>query len=329
MNADTETLLISYLYGELSEDATASFEARLDEDGDLRAELEGMQASLSLIEDDDAFGTLSGLDMPPSHLQSAIFAQEALERPAEIRQAALQIRAPMLHEPIPLVQRLSTWIFGGGTLALGAAAVFIFTSNMAEDQAPTLSEAMDKAAVMPAAIATSDPKSAAAGGEGAFKQDVSAKGIGARAPDADDSVFDALDAKKQAGDGAGYGLGAENRPRPVEKPSPKPTRRTDAPAAPEATEGALSRATLKDAERRQGTMIPPPPADVGSSRGTGRTQRKSKKARFPIRVFLSSSTKSARKQAQNKLLLANSQTHLWIAYHLVQLASSPHWLIIL
>jgi hypothetical protein len=109
--------LLAYLYGELPNDEVAAFEARLAADPALRAELEGLKATRTFLDDDVRYGLDEGFDAPPPHLVNAILHAEALTRPSALRRVEV---APK----VPFVQKLSTWLLGGGVL-VGACAVLV------------------------------------------------------------------------------------------------------------------------------------------------------------------------------------------------------------
>jgi|GEM_PF-2132522 len=210
MTPDTEALLMAYVYGDLSEDAARAFEAQLDADAELRAEADGMIAIRDLLEDDKSFGLSAGLDVPPAHLRQAIFEQEALERPAEIRQAALQVSAPSPQERMPFVQRLSTWIFGGGTLALGAAAVLFFVQNSDRLEAPDMAArsvasapvADEEGAAAPAAMAKAEAPGDGKAPQGAFKNEFKEAPEAKKADSADPQIADNLRVNRATGKAA-------------------------------------------------------------------------------------------------------------------------------
>lgn len=132
---DTEALMLAYVYGELSESAARAFEEQLAKDAELRAEVDGLMATRDLLDLDVRYGEGAGLDEPPPHLFDAIVRAEALTRAPELREAAVARVAPVEAGPT-WVHRLSTWLFGGGLAVAGAAALALFVTWSARDEAP-------------------------------------------------------------------------------------------------------------------------------------------------------------------------------------------------
>jgi hypothetical protein len=147
---DSYALALAYVYGELGPAEVKSFEARLETDAELRAEVEGLVATRDLLDMDVRYGEESGRDVPPPHLTDAILRAEALARPREIREAAIAASG----QTRTWVQRLSVWLIGGG-VAVGAAATLLVlvTSNS------MMKESADMAAA-PAPAASADAESA-------------------------------------------------------------------------------------------------------------------------------------------------------------------------
>ncbi|MCP4500869.1 MAG: hypothetical protein GY822_12985 [Deltaproteobacteria bacterium] len=268
MNADTESLFMAYLYGELSAEAQTSFESRLSEDGDLRADLAGFEACLELIDNDMAFGESSWLDIPPAHLQQAIFRQEALERPQEIRHAALEVRSPQADSRQPWLQRVSTWVFGSGTLALGAVAVMFFTTSN-NDEAPSsdiLSEMKPSVATpVSAGDDAKEEKSKKKSGEKADRKSSLAKLAKASFKSDGEDQAEAPSVRPARGAGGAPTGKAAQEPR-ADANSPKNLRENmrKRSAATKGgfsdknqAEGTLSEELLAEAERRQARLLSP------------------------------------------------------------------------
>lgn len=140
LSPDTEALMLAYVYGELDGDAARAFEARLAEDAELRAEVEGLMATRDLLQVDARYGDESGLDAPPPHLVDAILSAEALARPPEIRDASLAVRGRP-EEPRGWVQKLSSWLLGGGVVVTAAAALLLMVSRKDAEEAPPMAAA--------------------------------------------------------------------------------------------------------------------------------------------------------------------------------------------
>lgn len=127
---DNEALLLAYVYGELPASEARRFERRLDDDAELRAELEGVRATRALLERGEAWALRHGLDAPPPHLVDAIVRAEVLERAPEVR-SAVHARADALapRNTPTTTARLSRWLLGGGLLA-GATATLVVTLKL-------------------------------------------------------------------------------------------------------------------------------------------------------------------------------------------------------
>lgn len=132
MSDDIDPLITAYVSGDLTPEAARAFEQRMAADPALRAEVEGLKAVRALLDEDARWGAQSGEDAPPPHLVDAIVRAEALSRPAELRAAIARAGSA----PRPFVQRLSTWLVGGG-LAAGAAAALLLVATSDERAPPT------------------------------------------------------------------------------------------------------------------------------------------------------------------------------------------------
>lgn len=246
---ETEALMLAYVYGELSASDARSFEQRLDADPELRAEVEGLRATLDLLGRDAAFGESSGIDAPPAHLVDAIMNAEALERPAAIRQAALA-RATSSSPP-PLTARLARWLLGGGLVVGAAATVFLVVSTGNRSPEATLgpAAAAPVAATPPSLLDAAEPVTGVASAAPADDGIDEEKG-GARADEAEDKAAEkSAEKKAEAAPGAANGLfgelqppragaDAEKRPRADSLSPAGPVLQLggaapDAPAAPE------------------------------------------------------------------------------------------------
>jgi len=142
---DTEQQALAYVYGELDGEEAHAFEARLEADAQLRAEVDGLMATRDMLDGDAQWSDEQGLDDPPPHLVGAILRAEALARPKEIRAAA----AVLEKGEQSWVQRMSLWIIGGGAALTAAATLLIFVGQQtlsADESAP-----MAASAEMPAA----------------------------------------------------------------------------------------------------------------------------------------------------------------------------------
>lgn len=135
---DDDSLMLAYVYGELSDEEARAFEERLAADAGLRAEVDGLLATRDLLKQDARYGEVSGADLPPPHLAEAILRAEALARPLEVRQARTRSGYR------GFLARVQIWLVGGG-LAVGAAAGLLVLSRGAV-------EAPDAAAEAPAAV---------------------------------------------------------------------------------------------------------------------------------------------------------------------------------
>jgi len=98
----------------------------------LRAELDGLRAVRSLLDDDAAWGQRSNTDVPPAHLLDAILRAEVVARPDAIRQAI--VTAPSTSTTKPLWARLSSWLVGSGVVVGAAAALLITIERVPEAQ---------------------------------------------------------------------------------------------------------------------------------------------------------------------------------------------------
>lgn len=132
LSEDTEARMLAYVYGELDGDEARAFEARMAEDAELRAEVEGLFATRELLGVEKAHAEQAGLDEPPPHLLEAILRAEALARPPQIRDASLALeRGAPESGGGGFSHKLSTWLLGGG-LALGAAAALFVLVTQGE-----------------------------------------------------------------------------------------------------------------------------------------------------------------------------------------------------
>lgn len=119
---DDDSLMLAYVYGELSDDEARAFEARLAADPGLRAEVDGLLATRDLLGQDARYGEISGADLPPPHLADAILRAEVIERPPEVR------RAHATNGGGGFLARVQLWLVGGG-LAVGAAAALLLVAK--------------------------------------------------------------------------------------------------------------------------------------------------------------------------------------------------------
>jgi anti-sigma-K factor RskA len=147
---DTYALALAYVYGEMDTAESRAFEARLDGDAELRAEVDGLVATRDLLKMDARYGEESGVDLPPPHLADAILRAEALSRPPEIRAAVA--KASGEGSGSSWVQKLSLWLVGGGVAVTAAAAVLLFTTT-GDEMAPEAAALEAPAAAEPAASA--------------------------------------------------------------------------------------------------------------------------------------------------------------------------------
>ncbi|HEY1099130.1 MAG TPA: hypothetical protein VGF99_09380 [Myxococcota bacterium] len=106
----------------------------------LRAEVAGLKAMRSLLDDDAAWGQQTGADVPPPHLLDAIVRAEVLARPDVVRNAVAASSSPTTSTPKAWWQKLSSWAVGGGVVVSAAAAVLITV-----ERAPEVSHAAQKA----------------------------------------------------------------------------------------------------------------------------------------------------------------------------------------
>src|SRR5678815_4980131 len=90
VSEETEALMLAYVYGELSANAAREFERQMAADPELRAEVDGMRATLDVFGKDAAFGLSSGVDVPPAHLVDAILKDEAIARIAPVKEAMVK-----------------------------------------------------------------------------------------------------------------------------------------------------------------------------------------------------------------------------------------------
>lgn len=165
---DDDSLMLAYVYGELSDEEARAFEARLSADPGLRAEVDGLLATRDLLQQDARYGEVTGADLPPPHLLDAILRAEALERPPEVRQAQASSR-----EGGGFLARIQLWLVGGG-LAVGAAAALLVMTKGAMEAPEAAAEAPALAPAPPAAMAREEepaaegaPPSGALGARGA------------------------------------------------------------------------------------------------------------------------------------------------------------------
>ena len=111
---DPDTLPLAYVEDELSSSEKAAFEARLANDAALRAEVEGLRATKTLLGERARWALSS--EPPPPHLLDAILQAEV---------AARVVRPPRVSaERNNVLRRLARFVAGGGVLAGAAAAVF-------------------------------------------------------------------------------------------------------------------------------------------------------------------------------------------------------------
>lgn len=201
---DTD-LVLAYLDGQLEASAKASFEARLEAEPALRAEVDGLVALRGVLDDDLAWGDKSGVDAPPPHLLQAILTAEVAARPDEIRQAAALARAPDADKKT-FWARFSSWIVGGGALVGAAAAVLIVVNQnpkAAELAAPAATTLPAPAPVLPAA----EPSPEIADTASARTRRTTESSTGANRDADDPSDPNDAEAERQA-EGAAYdGLG--------------------------------------------------------------------------------------------------------------------------
>ena len=127
----------------------------------LRAELAGLRAVRSLLDDDASWGQRSGTDAPPPHLLDAILRAEVAARPDAIRQAI--VAAPSTSTAKPLWARMSSWLLGSGVV-VGAAAALLITVERGPELQRAADQAADQAdarfaapATAPAAVAPAEP----------------------------------------------------------------------------------------------------------------------------------------------------------------------------
>lgn len=152
---DLDSLMLAYVYGELSDDDARAFEQRLAADAGLRAEVDGLLATRELLGEDARYGESSGADLPPPHLLDAILRAEVLARPTEIRQAHAAGGAAG-----GWLSRLSLWVVGGSVAATAAAAL-LFVAKDESSLEPEMLAPSPIAAEAPAASPAADPPAAA------------------------------------------------------------------------------------------------------------------------------------------------------------------------
>src|ERR1044071_2603564 len=122
VSEETEALMLAYVYGEVSATAAREFERQMAADAELRAEVDGMRATLDLVGKDAAFGLSSGVDVPPAHLVDAILRDEAIARAPQIKEAMVKrsaLSSPSTADKATFTARLARWLLGGG-LVVGA-----------------------------------------------------------------------------------------------------------------------------------------------------------------------------------------------------------------
>lgn len=158
-DSDLDSLMLAYVYGELSDDEARAFEQRLAADAGLRAEVDGLLATREMLGEDARYGESSGTDLPPPHLLDAILRAEVLARPTEIRQAHAAGSAAG-----GWLSRLSLWLVGGGVAVTAAAAVLL----LAKDESGLEPELLAPAEIAPEAPAESAVGEPLAAAKGAF-----------------------------------------------------------------------------------------------------------------------------------------------------------------
>jgi len=140
---DTEDRALAYVQGELSADARRAFEDEMARDPTLHADVQGLLALQSILDDDARLGLETGDDEPPPHLLEAILRAEPHVRPPELRAAmregksdAQVARMDTRDDEPTLLSRLSSWIFGGGAAILVAGAFVFLVVSKDEASAP-------------------------------------------------------------------------------------------------------------------------------------------------------------------------------------------------
>lgn len=249
---ETETLMLAYVYGELSTSDARAFELRMDADPALRAEVEGMKATRSLFGDDAAEGLRTGVDVPPPHIVDSIMRAEALARPQPIREAMFKRSASSSSST--LTARMARWVFGGGVLVAGAAVVFVVVNR----SPAALNSAMSKSADAPSAEAPrAEPQPAEAADKLAQPSSPTASTTPTPAPSPDDATRarDAQDAPVLKG-------GAEDRKAKLDDVVGSDSFRGAGGAATHAAGAMLPTAspTKAPAPMMESPAAPPPPA---------------------------------------------------------------------
>lgn len=140
---DTEDRALAYVQGELSADARRAFEDEMARDPALHADVQGLLAIQSMLDDDARLGLETGDDEPPPHLLEAILRAEPHVRPPELRAAmreshgdAQVARMDARTDEPTLLSKLSSWIFGGGAAVLVAGAFVFLVVSKDEASAP-------------------------------------------------------------------------------------------------------------------------------------------------------------------------------------------------
>ncbi len=290
MTTAREDLMLAYVYDELSDEDKASFETLLDEDADLRAEVDGLLATRQLLDEDMAFGQESGLDLPPAHLADAILRAEALARPAALREAVVEHAQVRRDGPSSSTKgwapKLMTWLLGGSVALGGAAAAVFFLVADAEHatEAPAVARATPEMADGAPAGADRSARGAAQEKAFAFDGDDDDRANAEAEADLDqvaaveESVdkagsrrpADKKDAKAEdPGDGYVQGLeqNAHGRAYPTAPPPPADTPKAE--PAPEQKKVQVTAAPAKSGNVYQRDDLEPPGVMVGEDAAEG------------------------------------------------------------
>jgi hypothetical protein len=157
LTEEQQNQIISYVYGDLSSEERLAFEKVMAADPAVRAEVDGLQATRQLVDEDMDQGETHGFDAPPAHLEAAILHAETIARTDEVRAAVGN--APE-RPVVGIWERFRIYLGGGGIVAAAAAAFLVHVQSQNAGPEPTLASLTAKTAESPVnePVVADDPR---------------------------------------------------------------------------------------------------------------------------------------------------------------------------